>query len=291
MTQYWAEILLTTLALTAIIAARYLVFSGLAYWLLWQRGGEKLAAKRLNRDRPMRRMMLQEIRLSLLSSGIYAAPAAVALVAWLHGGTKIYTDWPAYGGAPYLLASAFLYLAVQDTYYYWAHRLMHHPRLFPWMHAGHHRSRQPTPFASFAFDPAEALATAWLLPAMAFVVPIHIGLVVALLVLMTVTAVMNHSGWEMLPGRFVHGPVGRHLISATHHSLHHARFNANYGLYFRFWDRLMGTDAMPQSAPSKSTPMNPAAKARSGKVVAGFPSDRATSKRIGSGPRGKDVSA
>jgi sterol desaturase/sphingolipid hydroxylase (fatty acid hydroxylase superfamily) len=239
------EILTTTAALTVIIAARYLVFSGLAYWLLWQRGGEKLRAKRLNRDRPMRRAVMQEIRLSLLSSVLYAAPAAVALVAWLHGGTQIYSDWSAYGGVPYLLLSAFVYLAIQDSYYYWAHRLMHHPRLFRHMHAGHHRSRQPTPFASFAFDPAEALATAWLLPALAFVIPIHIGLVVLLLTLMTVTAVLNHSGWEVLPDRFVDGPIGRHLISATHHGLHHTRFSANYGLYFRFWDRVMGTDAMP----------------------------------------------
>lgn len=240
------EFLLTTVLLTAIIAARYFVFSGLAYWLLWQRGGEKLRAKRLNRDRPIRRIIIQEINLSLLSSAVFAAPAAFALVAWVHGGTKIYSDWRAYGGVPYLLLSAFLYLIIQDTYYYWAHRLMHDPRLFKWMHAGHHRSRQPTPFASFAFDPSEALVTAWVLPALAFLIPIHIGVVVALLILMTVTAVLNHSGWEVLPGRFIEGPIGRHLISATHHSLHHTRFNANYGLYFRFWDRLMGTDSMPR---------------------------------------------
>jgi sterol desaturase/sphingolipid hydroxylase (fatty acid hydroxylase superfamily) len=253
------EILTTTAALTVIIAARYLVFSGLAYWLLWQRGGEKLRAKRLNRDRPMRRAVMQEIRLSLLSSVLYAAPAAVALVAWLHGGTQIYSDSSAYGGVPYLLLSAFVYLAIQDSYYYWAHRLMHHPRLFRHMHAGHHRSRQPTPFASFAFDPAEALATAWLLPALAFIIPIHIGLVVLLLTLMTVTAVLNHSGWEVLPERFVDGPIGRHLVSATHHGLHHTRFSANYGLYFRFWDRVMGTDAMPAEA--SRTPAPKAARA------------------------------
>ena len=239
------EILFTTILLTGIIAARYLLFSGLAYWLLWQRGGEKLRARRLNRDRPMRRAVLHEIRLSLLSSVLYAAPAAVGLVIWMHGGTAIYTDWSAHGGIPYLFLSAFIYLAVQDSYYYWAHRLMHHPRLFGYMHAGHHRSRQPTPFASFAFDPAEALATAWLLPALAFVIPVHIGVVLLLLTLMTVTAVLNHSGWEILPERFIEGPIGRHVISATHHGLHHKRFSTNYGLYFRFWDRLMGTDAMP----------------------------------------------
>jgi len=241
------EFLLLTAALTAIIAARYLVVSGLAFWLLWQRGGEKLAARRLNRDRPMRRLIMQEIRLSLLSSAVYAAPAALALQTWLHGGTKIYTDLTAHGGVPYLFLSAFVYLIVQDSYYYWAHRLMHEPRLFKWMHAGHHKSRQPTPFASFAFDPAEALLTAWLLPAMVFFIPIHMVVLISLLMLMTVTAVMNHSGWEMLPPSFVDGPVGRHLISATHHSLHHRRFDANFGLYFRFWDRLMGTDAMPRA--------------------------------------------
>lgn len=240
------EILITTIALTVIIAARYLVFSGLAYWLLWQRGGEKLRAKRLNRNRPMRRVMMQEIRLSLLSSALYAAPAAVAIVIWLHGGTKIYEDWSAYGGLPYLLLSAFVYLIIQDTHYYWMHRLMHHPRLFSWTHAGHHRSRQPTPFASFAFDPAEAALIAWLLPALTFLIPIHIGVVIILLILMTVTAVLNHSGWEVLPDSFIQGPIGGQLISATHHSMHHTRYARNYGLYFRFWDKLMGTDTMPE---------------------------------------------
>ena len=165
------EFLGLTAALTGIIAARYLVVSGLAFWLLWQRGGEKLAARRLNRERPMRRVIMQEIQLSLLSSVAYAAPAAIVLQAWLNGGTRIYTGWTAYGGAPYLLISAAAYLVLQDSYYYWAHRMMHGPGLFKWMHAGHHRSRQPTPFASFAFDPAEALLTAWLLPVLVFLIP------------------------------------------------------------------------------------------------------------------------
>jgi lathosterol oxidase len=253
-----AEFVFTTAALTAIIAARYLLISGLLYWLLWQRGGEKLRAKRLNRDRPMRSLINQEIRLSLLSSALFAAPAAAGAVSFMHGGTKIYTDWSAYGGLPYMLLSVFIYLVVQDSYYYWAHRLMHHPHLFRWTHAGHHRSRQPTPFASFAFDPAEAALTGWVLPAMVFVVPIHLALVMGLLFLMSVVAVFNHSGWEILPRWLVSGPVGGQLISATHHSYHHTRFDRNFGLYFRLWDKLMGTDVMPsQTSSSASLPMQP----------------------------------
>ncbi|WP_197418447.1 sterol desaturase family protein, partial [Sphingomonas sp. CCH9-F2] len=38
------------------------------------------------------------------------------------------------------------------------------------------------------------------------------------------------------------GIVGRWLITASHHQRHHERYGCNYGLYFRFWDRLCGTD-------------------------------------------------
>ena len=134
---------------------------------------------------------------------------------------------------------------MQDTYYYWTHRAMHHPRLFAWSHRGHHLSREPTPFASFAFDATEAASTAWLLPALTFVVPIHVGVALGLLTLMTLSSLMNHCGFELWPQGFVRGPIGRWLITATHHSLHHTRYRTNFGLYFRCWDRWMGTDAMP----------------------------------------------
>ncbi|MHA4894836.1 sterol desaturase family protein [Pedobacter sp. PWIIR3] len=32
------------------------------------------------------------------------------------------------------------------------------------------------------------------------------------------------------------------MNTSIHHNLHHSKFKGNYGLYFRFWDRLMGTE-------------------------------------------------
>ena len=60
--------------------------------------------------------------------------------------------------------------------------------------------------------------------------------------LMTVMGVGNHMGREMFPRALVHGPAGRWLITATHHEAHHAAYRGNYGLYFRFWDKICGTD-------------------------------------------------
>jgi len=92
------------------------------------------------------------------------------------------------------------------------------------------------------FHPIEALTGAFVVPFLVFVIPIHISILGAVLFIMTLMGVTNHMGWEMFPRALVHGPAGRWLITASHHQLHHQQYRCNYGLYFRFWDRLCGTD-------------------------------------------------
>ena len=244
------EFIVVTAELSAIIALRYLLVAGGLYALLWRRGAPRLAAARLGTREPERATVRHELRASLVASPIYAMPAAVALVAWKHGAGLMYVNPHRYG-LWWLAISAVIYLLVQDSYYYWLHRALHHPRLFGWTHRGHHMSREPTPFAAFAFDAVEAATTAWLLPALTFLVPLNVFVALGLLALMTTSAVLNHCGFELLPQRWVRGAPGRWLISATHHSRHHTHMRCNYGLYLRTWDRWMGTDAMPEaSAPS-----------------------------------------
>ena len=249
------EILGDTAALTLIIAFRYVVVAAIAYRLFW--GGVRDTAGdaprrgprrgQLNRRPPSRAAVRHEVASSLLASPIYALPVAVLLVLWRRGGTALYVD-PAAHGWLWLPASAAIYLVAHDAYYYWLHRALHHPRLFALCHRGHHLSRDPTPFASFSFDPAEAALTAWFLPALALVIPIQVGLALGLLMLMTLTAVMNHAGREVWPQRWLDAPLGRAVITARHHDLHHKRFNGNYGLYFSVWDRLMGTELARETA-------------------------------------------
>jgi lathosterol oxidase len=244
------DVFFTTLILTLAIALRYVLVVWAAYALIWGGKGPS-RGRQLNRDRPKLATIRHELKLSLLSSWIYALPAALVFEAWRHGGTRVYLDIGRYGVA-WLFVSGALYLVIQDTYYYWLHRLLHQPAMFRFAHAGHHRSRQPTPFASFSFDWAEAALNAWLLPALTFVIPVHPIVIVVLLTLMTLLAVLNHAGAEVLPDGLVRGPIGAWLISATHHSVHHDHYGANFGLYFRVWDRLMGTDRMPATRTTAS---------------------------------------
>jgi sterol desaturase/sphingolipid hydroxylase (fatty acid hydroxylase superfamily) len=241
----WVQLSITTGVLYVIILVRYFAIAGLFYWLLWGRAPEKVHARKLTDIVPAPRVMRHEIKWSAISSIIYAIPGAIMLEAWKHGGTAMYTDVGVLGWA-YVPVSILLYLFVHDTYFYWTHRLMHRPKLFRIFHKVHHESRQPTPWAAFSFHPYESIVGAVIVPALVFVVPIHVGAILFILVLMTVCSVINHTGFEIFPDRWLRGFLGRHVISAAHHNLHHQNYRVNFALYFRFWDKLMGTDIMEE---------------------------------------------
>ena len=112
-------------ALCVIIIARYFAIAGFFYWALWRGRGNVIPARKLTKINPPRRLILSEIRWSVIASFIYAVPAAIVIDAWNRGGTMIYTDVADYGW-PYLLFSIFAYLFIHDTYFYWTHRMMHH---------------------------------------------------------------------------------------------------------------------------------------------------------------------
>jgi sterol desaturase/sphingolipid hydroxylase (fatty acid hydroxylase superfamily) len=256
----WYNLLATFAALYAIIAVRYFAICGLFYWALWKRDPDKVRARKLTDIRPKPALIRSEIRWSLISSFIYAAPGAVIIEAWKHGGTALYTDVAAYGWW-YVPVSIFVFLFVQDTYFYWTHRLMHRPRLFRVMHKVHHDSLQPTPWAAFSFHPYEALLSVIPIPLLVFLVPLHVGALLFILIFMTLCSVLNHTGYEIFPDRWLRGFMGKQMISAAHHNLHHQRYKCNYALYFRFWDKVMGTDVMeeaydflaPRPAPTMAT--------------------------------------
>lgn len=227
-------ILGSAVAMTLIVGVRYLLASaGFAL-------ATRLRHPRLyiGLDRQIRR----EIGWSLASAAIYGIPAGVIAWGWAnHGWTRIYRDvhdWPLW----YLPVSVLLYLFAHDSWFYWTHRWMHQPKWFRIAHAVHHASRPPTAWAAMSFHPVEAVTGAIIIPLLVFVIPIHVAALGVVLTIMTVMAVTNHMGWEIFP-RFVHsGPLGAWLITASHHQRHHTHYRCNYGLYFRVWDRLCGTD-------------------------------------------------
>ncbi|GGB72579.1 sterol desaturase family protein [Blastomonas aquatica] len=258
-----SHIVLSALAMTLIVGVRYLATSGLFAWLT-----EKVRPGLYGGMKPQ---IGREIRWSLYSTAIYGIPTGIVAWGWQNlGWTRIYTDWSA---LPlwYLPVSVFAYLFAHDTWFYWTHRWMHQPKWFRIAHAVHHESRPPTAWAAMSFHPIEALTGAFVIPLLVFIIPIHIAMLGLVLFIMTLMGVTNHMGWELFPRWLVHGGLGKGLITASHHQHHHARYTCNYGLYFRFWDRLCGTDKglgeFPETGRhtmAKGSAIDPARSAHSG---------------------------
>jgi len=154
--------------------------------------------------------------------------------------TKYYTDIRQYG-LPWFIAAFFIMLIMHDTYFYWTHRLMHHKRIFPYVHLVHHQSVNPSPWAAYSFNPLEALVEAGIVPVILFPIPItkyHLSL---FFLFMIVYNVYGHLGWELYPKGFSKHWLGKWINTSVNHNQHHQYFKGNYGLYFLFWDRIMGT--------------------------------------------------
>ncbi|MGD9538760.1 MAG: sterol desaturase family protein [Alphaproteobacteria bacterium] len=141
-----------------------------------------------------------------------------------------------------LVVGSVVLIVAHDAYFYWTHRLMHHPRLFRFFHRGHHRSRAPTVLAAYAFGWPEAIVQAAFVPLMAFLMPVHATALMVFLSFMIVRNAVGHSGVELYPRWFGTSPLTAWNTTVTHHDLHHQHGDANFGLYFRWWDRLMGTE-------------------------------------------------
>ena len=133
-------------------------------------------------------------------------------------------------------------LVIHDTYFYWTHRLIHHPKLFRLFHSVHHESHNPSPWAAYCVSPGEAVIQAGIIPLVALTLPIH-PLAFGIFWFLQVTiAVAGHTGYEFHAKWLMDSWLGKFFSTPTNHIQHHDSFKGNFGLYFNFWDRWMGTN-------------------------------------------------
>ena len=182
----------------------------------------------------------KEILLSLYSSVIFGVAFYFLYNLWLNGSYTLAGDeYPLW----YHPLSIALALFIHETYYYWLHRMMHHKKLYRILHKGHHDSVEVSSWTAFAFDPLETIFQVLPFFIIIFIVPLHLYSIIFLLTLMSVSATINHLNYELYPKFFKTVFPLSLLIGATHHALHHKEYKSNFGLYFTFWDKWMGTES------------------------------------------------
>ena len=135
-------------------------------------------------------------------------------------------------------------IIAHDAYFYWAHRFMHHPKLFKTFHRAHHRSITPTPWAAYSFAMPEAAVMFMFVPIWQFFVPTPGWVMFVWLNFQIIRNAMGHAGFEFFPRWWLATPLTSWINTTVHHDLHHnGGFNTNYGLYFHLVGQVDGDRA------------------------------------------------
>jgi sterol desaturase/sphingolipid hydroxylase (fatty acid hydroxylase superfamily) len=227
----------------------YVVLAGFAWLTLHVILARPLAGRRISEKRPTFGQMSREALYSLRSLVVYGLVGGAIVFAVVSGWTPMYfrivlraADGGVRYGWTWFFVSIGLVILIHDAYFYWTHRLMHHPKLFRFFHRTHHLSTNPSPWAAYAFSAPEAFVQAGIAPLVIFTLPLH-PLAFSIFMLWQIFFnVLGHCGFELYPRWFVRSPLGRYINTTTHHAQHHETNRANFSLYFNHWDRLLGTN-------------------------------------------------
>jgi len=227
------------LVASKFIVLRYFLVAGSFYVLFYVIFRNKWMERKLQRIFPSRNSQVSEILHSAASIAVFSLMAGfVFKIAPNH--TNLYFKIEDFGWL-YLIVTFPLMFFIHDTYFYWVHRFMHLPIVFKYVHLIHHKSTNPTPWTSYSFHVLESILEAGILPLIAFTLPVHKGALIFFMLLQFIYNVYGHLGFELFPKGFHKTKVGKWVNTSVAHNMHHKYFNNNYGLYFLFWDRWMGT--------------------------------------------------
>jgi len=224
-----------------VILMRFVLLSGSYYFLFRILFKKKYADRVLATKLPSTQQIKREVRLSVYSTFVFGLVAVALLMLWQNGYTKIYvdlTEFPLW----YMPISILIFMVLHDAYYYWMHKWMHDFKWLRRFHLDHHKSVNTTVLTSFSFHPVESFFQAIILPVLFMLVPLNIIAILIILLLMTISAIINHAGVEIYPRNAFFNGFRKHVIGATHHDIHHRHAQKNFGLYFTYWDRWMKTD-------------------------------------------------
>jgi sterol desaturase/sphingolipid hydroxylase (fatty acid hydroxylase superfamily) len=220
---------------------RYALFAVATWALLSIVLKAPLRARKIREHSPAGGQLLVEFMVSIRSIAIFAT-VALAQSFMSRAGAYPLTHVALQWGSVWFWASFLLMILGHDAYFYWTHRAMHDPRLFKAFHGRHHRSDNPSPFTAYSFDLSEAAVMASFVILWPFVVPTPWEVIPLFILHQIVRNTLAHCGYELMPATAAGRPLIDWLTTTTHHDLHHAQPDSNFGLYFTWWDRWMKTE-------------------------------------------------
>jgi methylsterol monooxygenase len=132
-----------------------------------------------------------------------------------------------------------VFFVIEDFYFYWIHRFLHHKRVYKYVHKIHHEHKYPFGIAAEYAHPVETffLGIGTLLGPLFFAK--HMVTLWVWLFFRLVETVEDHSGYDVPwnPTNLIPFWGG-----AVHHDFHHKTFEGPYSSVFTWCDWMFGTD-------------------------------------------------
>jgi lathosterol oxidase len=230
-----------TLKVFGITTIRYFIIAGIPFLIFYLAFAQRLKKFKIQQKSASTKDFVREVWHSLQSTFVFAIVTVAILFTPLRQYTLVYQnihEFPIW----YIGIGLVVSLLIHDTYFYWMHRLLHHKMIFKRAHVVHHQSTNPSPWTSYSFHLFEAVTEGLVLVPIVFLLPIHPITIMLFAVVGFAINVYGHLGYEITPKWFRHTWLFEVFNTSVHHNLHHSKFKGNFGLYLRFWDRVMKTE-------------------------------------------------
>ncbi|MEQ1498880.1 MAG: sterol desaturase family protein [Novosphingobium sp.] len=220
--------------------ARYLVAASLVAGVVWLLRRTSWASRKIQRREANRADLVREVLAAVRTVVVYTAMSVPTVWAFRHGYLAEYR-----GALSPLAFAGYLtaILLAHDTWFYWTHRAMHTKPLYRAFHRFHHLTITPTAWTAYSFAIPEAAMMFLFMPVWFSLVATPVPVIFTFLAVMILRNAMGHAGLELHPRGWARHPLLRWISTTTHHDMHHGTsYNHNYGFYFTWWDKLMGTE-------------------------------------------------
>lgn len=222
------------------IGTRYFLVALIAFLIFYIVFKQKWFYQKIQQKFPKTKDYFRELGYSLTTMIIFSLIIVLLNSPSIGPHTTRYKDINEWGWAYYFSAFPIMFI-MHDAYFYFMHRLMHHPSVFKYIHLVHHQSTNPSPWAAYAFHPLEAIIEQGIVIIFYFTIPIHITHLAIFFLFSIIYNVYGHLGYELYPRGFNKTMLGKWINTSVNHNQHHQYFKGNYGLYTLIWDRLFGT--------------------------------------------------
>jgi sterol desaturase/sphingolipid hydroxylase (fatty acid hydroxylase superfamily) len=218
--------------LIALYTTTVAIYFILGYSLTWLNG--RNPERKIQRNRGSGKRRAAEIRQSLASMFIACLPVTLGLYFQFEGWAMVPWTLRWWTALPLFILCMFLY----DTWFYFMHRMLH-TKMFYRFHALHHKSVAPSIWSTYSEDLLDTALLQGFSTVIVFVVPFPPAILIAQRLFEHFNGLFGHAGFEYFASSAARYPSP--MLCTTFHDQHHSGFRYNYGNYFSFWDRMLGT--------------------------------------------------